>query len=585
MKHFVGLVNELWQVSSIFSQINNLNFYKCNFNEDTFMLRRNTLAIVFILLISIAINAQTFTKKASDAYANKNYKESAALYVKAIENGENEAPNAYNAACSYALFGDKEAAFKLLQKSIDFGYTNVRHMKVDSDLKTLRDDPRWKKIIDEANAKNKASREFWESPAISTPYKENISEDEKLAGLAKLWSEVKYNFANFDLVPDVKWDALFVEYIPKVKQTRSTLEYYKVLSEMISKLRDGHSNVFVPRQLNDSFYSRPLLQTKLIEGRVLITEISADSVRAEGIKIGHEVTEIDGIPAKEYGEKYVMPYQSASTKQDLLNRTYHYYLLWGEKGKPVKLTLAGEDGKRFERELQRYNFIERRKLSSVKPTPPFQFKVLGNNIGYVVLNTFGNNTPAKEFEAQFDEIAKTDALIIDVRNNGGGNSGVGWNILRMLTDKPFQASTWNTREYRPAFRAWGRPQKRFEGAKNMLEPHGKNLYKKPVVILTSPKTFSAAEDFVVVFDAMHRGTIIGEPTGGSTGQPLSFRLPGGGSARVTSKRDKYPDGKKEFVGVGIQPDKFVSPTIKDIRRGRDTVLAAATLEVGKLLAK
>ena len=121
----------------------------------------------------------------------------------------------------------------------------------------------------------------------------------------------------------------------------------------------------------------------------------------------------------------------------------------------------------------------------------------------------------------------------------------------------------------------------YASAEKVFDPA---IRHKPVVVLTSPATFSAAEDFAVAFDVMDRGLFIGEPTGGSTGQPLFFRLPGGGSARVTSKRDSYPSGK-EFVGVGIQPDKLVEPTIKDVRAGRDTVLRFASQEILKLLAK
>ena len=101
--------------------------------------------------------------------------------------------------------------------------------------------------------------------------------------------------------------------------------------------------------------------------------------------------------------------------------------------------------------------------------------------------------------------------------------------------------------------------------------------------MTSPRTFSAAEDFCLAFDFLKRGTIIGEPTGGSTGQPLFFKLPGGGSARVCTKHDVYPDGK-EFVGVGVQPNKLVVPTIADLRANRDTVLEAALAEARRISA-
>jgi len=94
---------------------------------------------------------------------------------------------------------------------------------------------------------------------------------------------------------------------------------------------------------------------------------------------------------------------------------------------------------------------------------------------------------------------------------------------------------------------------------------------------TSAHTFSAAEDFAVVFDAMKRGKIVGEPTGGSTGQPLSFSLPGGGSARVCTKHDRYPD-RKEFVGVGIHPNVGAAHG-GGLPRGPRHVLDAAIAEL------
>jgi C-terminal processing protease CtpA/Prc len=77
-----------------------------------------------------------------------------------------------------------------------------------------------------------------------------------------------------------------------------------------------------------------------------------------------------------------------------------------------------------------------------------------------------------------------------------------------------------------------------------------------------------------------RGKIAGEPTGGSTGQPLFFKLPGGGMARVCTKRDSYPDGR-DFVGKGVQPQIIVHPTVSDVRAGRDPVLEAALRELRK----
>jgi carboxyl-terminal processing protease len=169
-------------------------------------------------------------------------------------------------------------------------------------------------------------------------------------------------------------------------------------------------------------------------------------------------------------------------------------------------------------------------------------------------------------------------LIIDVRDNGGGNSDVGWRVLSFLTDKPFKTSKWYTRQYRPAFRAWGRAQETYGKEADEYLPNGKKLYTRPVVVLTSPRTFSAAEDFMVAYVSMKRGLTVGEPTGGSTGQPLYFTLPGGGGAVVCSKRDRFPDGR-DFVGKGVQPDVLVRPTVADFRSKRDAVLEAALKEL------
>ena len=201
-------------------------------------------------------------------------------------------------------------------------------------------------------------------------------------------------------------------------------------------------------------------------------------------------------------------------------------------------------------------------------------RMLPGDIAYVRILHFGNSAAADGLRARFGEIAKARGLVLDVRENGGGNSSEGYKILAMLTGKPFQGSRWQTRDYLPAYRAWGRPERTHAEDASQLQPDGTLRYDGPVLVLTSARPYSAAEDFVLAFDAMQRGRIVGEPTGGSTGQPLLFDLPGGGTGRVCTKRDSYPDGRP-FVGAGIQPQLRVSPRVADLQAGRDTVLEAA----------
>lgn len=79
------------------------------------------------------------------------------------------------------------------------------------------------------------------------------------------------------------------------------------------------------------------------------------------------------------------------------------------------------------------------------------------------------------------------------------------------------------------------------------------LYDGPLELLISRRTYSAAEDFTAMFKSNRRGTLIGEPTGGSTGTPYMIRLRCGGHGQVVSVGYRLLDGT-EFIGKGIEPD-------------------------------
>ncbi len=491
--------------------------------------------------------------------------------------------SSYNTACYFALAGKPTMAFSYLKKMVNDGYSNWEGLQADTDLLSLHSDPRWADIV--AGVKKNQTwrrgmffnkKSFWDSDTFKTPYQQNITENEKIAGLSKFWSEVKYNFVNFDLVPSLNIDSLYRVYLPRVRQTTSTMEYYLVLEEMTAMLNDAHTNINFPRELVDSIYTRPLIRTRLIEDKVLVVAIYDPTLRQKGIAIGQEVIKVNGMPVKDYAAKYIIPTQSSSTRQDRMVRAFDYALFRGSLTQPIKLQLRDASNKISEYTINRVNSEERSKKIQ---TRSFEYKMLDGNIAYVALNTFGNDSTAIRFAAQFDAISKAKAIIFDVRNNGGGSTGPGWDILSYLIDKPMEVHQTYTREYRPTYRAWGIDQT-VTVTKSSIFPKEKSLYTKPVVVLTSARTFSAAEDFAAAFKTMNRGLIIGEATGGSSGQPLFISLPGNGSARICTKRDKLGNGE-DFVGKGIQPDKIVAPTVQDVRKGIDTELQAAIRELTK----
>src|SRR5690606_7703088 len=145
---------------------------------------------------------------------------------------------------------------------------------------------------------------LFDSPALSSPYRENLSEDEKIAGLSKFWSEVKYNFVYVEKLKELDWDRLYLEYLPKVRATASTADYYRVLMELCARLQDGHTNIYPGPELRNAM-TRPLLTTHLVEGRVLVREVFDPSLKAGGVVPGTEIIEVDGEPVVAYAQREI----------------------------------------------------------------------------------------------------------------------------------------------------------------------------------------------------------------------------------------------------------------------------------------
>jgi C-terminal processing protease CtpA/Prc len=431
-------------------------------------------------------------------------------------------------------------------------------MEHDSTFIPIRSDPRFIAAIN----KYKTRLALWNGTALKTPYKAQLSDAEKIAGLSLFWSQARANFVYFDKLP-ADWNQTYLDFIPQVQAAKTTLEYYRVLQKFCAQLHDGHSNVFLPKELSMEVNARPPVKTDLIEGRVFITAVRNDSLKKEGLLPGLEIIKIDNIPVKTYADTYVKPYQGAATPQDMEQRAFNYYLLAGAANKPVLLELRDKQGHTLIKSIPRSGYAK------LKPVPAMEFKEI-DHIGYLNINNFEDEKIIKQFDSLYSQIAATKGLIIDVRSNSGGNSYIGQEILSRLTDKPFDLFAYKYARYD------SKGSEPFWSNQPLAKayPNKTIYYNKPVVMLVSTVTYSAAEDFVVAFDYMKRGKLIGQTTGGSTGQPIGFSLPGGGTARICGKRETYPDGK-EFVDIGIKPDITIDKTVDDLYKGKDSVLRKA----------
>lgn len=404
-----------------------------------------------------------------------------------------------------------------------------------------------------------------------TPFSKAKETELRLLGLSRLWAEVKRNFVFMDRVK-LNWDSLYVANIPLIMQAKDRDECFRILQRMAAQLGDGHTYVYG----NNPQQSAVPLSTVLIDNRVYVDEVQSSFLLKQGIRRGMELVSINGESALDYGQKHIMPYVSSSTPQWTLHETYEgHALLTTVENDTLNLTFTSANSPSL-----KISYITESgtwDLEASKKTLSFELKK--GNIGYLRINDFMASDIKQEFDRLYPQILKTSSLIIDIRNNPGGNSGNADYILRHLSSDSIKTDSWRSPMYIPAYASWSMKQPWHEAESEYMSPvKGKVIYDKPIVVLVNQGTFSAAEDFCSVFIGMKRGKLIGTMTGGSTGNGVHVGLiPGHTDANICSKHDIMPDGT-EFVGIGIRPDIEVKETYKSYFKGDEDAATKEALQ-------
>lgn len=409
----------------------------------------------------------------------------------------------------------------------------------------------------------------------------DLSVEDRIFGLSLFWKEASYNFAYFHQVPELDFDKAYWEYLTKAVEPQSTFQYYQLLMEFCALLKDGHTNIYLPPELEAQSIDWPCIELQEVAGKAVI--ISVAEALIDLVPPGSVLTNIDGDEVMDYLQKNILRYIAASSphvRNDLAIST----ALHGKPYSSVKIDFITPNGAHRQQLLQRngrtYNGqYQSLKLKSVS-NAALTFEKVSDDIAYVGLGSFDRPAIVDEFESLVPKFNHLSGLVIDLRFNGGGDTRVAAQILSHLTDCELLGSKWYTRKHIAAYRSWGAVIPEYqcyasddvwvEGSNDPVSPQGKGYPDLPIVMLIGRYTASAAEDFLIYASAMKNVTTMGERTCGSTGQPIFGELPGGGGYRICAKRDTYPNGE-DFVGVGIEPDLYIDKTLDDTLNKVDTV--------------
>lgn len=404
--------------------------------------------------------------------------------------------------------------------------------------------------------------------AQEAPTETNLTDAQKAFILSKFCTEVKYNYVFYnDLTFD--WDSLCMTSLPLLLETKTDIEFGQELKRLSTRLNDGHTTVYPARPANNLDWIKPLpLKTKRIGDQVFVKEVLSSELKQKGIEIGTEILEVNGMKVMDYADKHIKPYTSSSTPQWLEYAPYREFELTKDKASNIiKLLLKDKKGKTF-------TYESTRNIPWDLNSPAMEFEILGGNIGLLRINSFMGNNFVGQFDEIYNRILTTDGLIIDIRDNSGGNSGLADYVLRHLSDKPIKTSRWSSRMYIATHASWGYSQEWYMESPHPLWPLDKEKYLKPVALLVNASTFSSAENFCVLFRGMNRGKIIGTATGGSTGNPINIDLGYGYEAQICTRNEWDIEGNK-FIGVGIIPDVKVEETNQVYLKGKDVVVEQA----------
>lgn len=448
------------------------------------------------------------------------------------------------------------------------------------------------------------------SVATNSYANQTLSAEDKLYGLSVFWKEASYNFAYFDQVKDLDWDGAYQRYIPKVLAAKNDFEYYRVMSQFAALLNDGMTVVQMPVEIVKQHVAFPAI--RLAEAHREAIVVAVEKSLSTVIPLGSVITGVDGVETHKVLTQQVFPFISSSTEHILWdqgvkgNQEYGYGLLAGKPNSEVKVSFVTPEGSKEQVTLTRISDssnIEWYSGKGVGAIQNFEMRWLDDKTAYVALNNFSDMNVVDKFKAALPELQKAKGLVLDLRFNQGGNTFLAEEILAHLTFKDLIGPKSRMRVHNSTYKAWGKFADDFQWAQkyveyfkgqawedseaNVIFADQVDINDKLVIttaILISRDTAKAAEDFLVYADGVKHFKTIGEPTFGSTGQPLMLDLPGGLSVKICTKRETFADGR-DFVGYGIQPNIHVERDADYYLSEQDITLEKAHRWLGAELKK
>ena len=317
----------------------------------------------------------------------------------------------------------------------------------------------------------------------------------------------------------------------------SKYDYAILLREYFASLKCGHADIW---GLNCYFapYS-----TRFIEKRIFI-DIASDWLEKQGFKKFDEIIAINGKSTPEWLD---------STKRYFNASTYEYQLysasqdaLCSYRPEPLVITVLRERDMVMDIAFNPAEYDNSEDWSKFNSNI-LEGKALSDSTALISVRSMEGDVTA-QFKKAYKKFSDYPNLIIDLRENTGGNSLYGELICKYLIAQP-QKDCVSNRTITPK----------------------KNHYTGNLFVLIGTKTFSAAESFAIDLKESGNAVFVGTPTAGDTGNgPMFFQSENGIDFRIPTSEPRLSQKGFPMEGIGVLPDYYVEQTIDDYLHGIDT---------------
>lgn len=211
--------------------------------------------------------------------------------------------------------------------------------------------------------------------------------------------------------------------------------------------------------------------------------------------------------------------------------------------------------------------LNRRYLGTdYKKAAGLKYRVLNDNIGYIYYESFSDGVGDGNIDDVLNYLITCRGLIIDIRNNSGGNLTNAERLAARFFNAPTLVGYMQHKT--------GAGHNDFSSMEEQWITPSRNLrWHKKVCVLTNRKVFSAANEFVKYMKCAPQALIVGDQTGGGAGLPFSSMLPNGWYVRF-SACPMY-DRNGQSTEHGISPDYDIPLKEEDVAKGKDTIIEYA----------